>query len=89
MLDLEFALAYSGRLVPMKLSEPHKPACQLHLSRALALAPASATVSPAQARQLPNARSGSDRLDIGDFTKDPKVHALNDWGALLDAQAAA
>ncbi len=66
-LDLDFALTYSGRLVPMQFGQADSPIRQLDLSNSLAFPPA---------RSLPNAGTDGNRFDIGDSAKDSEVRLL-------------
>ena len=75
-LDLDFALTYSRRLVPMQFCQADSPIWQLHLSKSLALPPAPPSITSSQPGSLPNAGADRNRFEIGDSAKDSEVHLL-------------
>ena len=54
-LDLEFALTYARRLIPVQLRLPYHATRELHLRCSLPFAPATTAVTPPEPRQLANA----------------------------------
>jgi hypothetical protein len=75
-LDLDFALTYARRLVPMQFGKAHSPIRQPNLSNSLAFPPARPSITSSEPRSLPNSGTDGDRLDIGDSAKDSEVHLL-------------
>ena len=75
-LDLDFALTYACRLVPMQFRKADSPIRQLNLSNSLAFPPARPPITSSEPRSLPDARTDGNRLDISDSAKDSEVHRL-------------
>jgi hypothetical protein len=76
MLDLDFALTYSGRLVPMQLGKADSPIRQLNLRDSFPFSPAPAPITSSEPRSLPDAATDGHRFDVGDSAKDSEVHRL-------------
>ncbi len=75
-LDLEFALPYARCFIPVQLGKANNSVRKFDLGTSLSLSPTSAAIAPPQPRELPNACASGDRLDIGDWSDNPEIHAL-------------
>lgn len=63
-LDFELALADGSRLIPVYLGTHDLTAAQVYVCESLAFSPASAPVTLAKPRKLPDSGAGSDGLCI-------------------------
>ncbi|MGH8291699.1 MAG: hypothetical protein ACREV7_22470 [Steroidobacteraceae bacterium] len=73
-LDLELALADTGRLVPVYLGAHHFAAFQVDLSETFSFPPSPAPISLAKPRDLPDSGTGGDGLNIDELAQNPEMH---------------
>lgn len=86
-LDLEFASADSGGLVPVYLSQHQVAFRQAHLRLALTLSPTPAAIELNETGPLTNALALGNGLDFSELADDLEIHAamLSDHLAAVNA----